>query len=182
MELINDILDLSKIEAGKVELDLEAVEIPSLCDECLRMVQPRADAKQLQLSLQLDYRLDRVVGDPRRMRQMAINLLSNAIKFTPQGGRVELDARLADGSEVDSSLARRHEGTELGLALTKRLAELHGGTVSFQSQSDRGSKFRIWLPVVEPCPTQEEERNRRQLRASRPQIQSPNPTATPTLK
>ncbi len=84
LELINDILDLSKIEAGKVELDLEAVEIPSLCDECLRMVQPRADAKQLQLSLQLDYRLDRVVGDPRRMRQMAINLLSNAIKFTPR--------------------------------------------------------------------------------------------------
>ncbi|TAF57724.1 MAG: response regulator [Oscillatoriales cyanobacterium] len=193
LQLINDILDLSKIEAGKVELNLLPVRVHELATDCLKMIQPRADKKRIALSLELDYRLTKVLLDERRVRQIVINLLSNAIKFTPERGQVKLSGRLAYGGEmegdyrpdrspvnastpyfclevkdsgigipedrwhllfrpfqqVDSSLTRRHEGTGLGLALTKRLAELHGGTVSFQSVCDRGSLFRVWLPLTE---------------------------------
>ncbi|MBF2036735.1 MAG: response regulator [Leptolyngbyaceae cyanobacterium T60_A2020_046] len=193
LELINDILDLSKVEAGKVELDLSTVSVQSLCRECLQMIHPRADLKRLALALELDYRIDRVTLDERRVRQMVINLLSNAVKFTPEKGRVKLSVSLSYGGEllkeyrpddspvnlstpylciavedtgigiepakqpllfrpfqqIDSSLTRRHEGTGLGLALTKRLAELHGGTVSLESTVGQGSIFRIWLPLNE---------------------------------
>ncbi|NEN93413.1 MAG: response regulator, partial [Okeania sp. SIO3H1] len=193
LQLINDILDLSKIEAGKTELNLESVNIHELCSDCLKMIQPRADKKRLALSLELDYRLSKVFLDQRRVRQIIINLLSNAIKFTPEGGQVKLSGRLAYGSQiqgdyrpdcspinsstpylclevkdsgigipedrwnmlfspfqqVDSSLSRRHEGTGLGLVLTKKLAELHGGTVSLSSQVSKGSVFRVWLPLTE---------------------------------
>ncbi|MEK0179978.1 MAG: response regulator [Oscillatoriales cyanobacterium] len=193
LQLINDILDLSKIESGKTELNLQPVPVHELATDCLKMIQPRADKKRIALSLELDYRITKVLLDERRVRQMVINLLSNAVKFTPEQGRVKLSGRLAYGNEingdyrpdcspvnastpyfcfevkdsgigipedrwhllfrpfqqVDSSLTRRHEGTGLGLALTKRLAELHGGTVSFQSICDRGSLFRVWLPLTE---------------------------------
>jgi len=193
LQLINDILDLSKIEAGKVELNLQPIRVHELATDCLKMMQPRADKKRIGLSLELDYRITKVWLDERRVRQIVINLLSNAIKFTPEQGHVKLSGRLAYGSEidgdyrpdcspvnastpyfclevkdsgigipqdrwhllfrpfqqVDSSLTRRHEGTGLGLALTKRLAELHGGTVSFQSVCDLGSLFRVWLPLTE---------------------------------
>jgi len=193
LNLINDILDLSKIESGKFDLDLETVSIQELCRECLSMVQPRADRKRLLLSLELDYRIDKVNLDARRVRQMVINLLSNAIKFTPEKGRVRLSVILAYGGQlledfrpdastvnvstpylciavedtgigipeekrnllfrpfqqIDASLTRQHEGTGLGLALTKRLAEMHGGTVSLKSEPEVGSTFRIWLPLNE---------------------------------
>lgn len=193
LNLINDILDLSKIESGKFELDLEMLSVQDLCRECLSMVQPRADRKRLLLSLELDYRIDQVSLDARRVRQMIINLLSNAIKFTPEKGRVRLSVMLAYGSQllddfrpdastvnistpylciavedtgigippekrqllfrpfqqIDASLTRQHEGTGLGLALTKRLAEMHGGTVSLKADTPVGSTFRIWLPLNE---------------------------------
>jgi two-component system, sensor histidine kinase len=193
LQLINDILDLSKIEAGKADLDLQLVSMQDLCRQCLKMIQPRADKKRLTLYLELDYRLDQVWLDERRVRQMTINLLSNAVKFTPEAGQIKLSGRLAYGNQllqdfrpdrspinpstpylclevadsgigiaeskwpllfrpfqqVDSSLSRRHEGTGLGLALTKRLAELHGGTVSVASIEGEGSTFRIWLPLTE---------------------------------
>ncbi|MGB3535856.1 MAG: ATP-binding protein [Microcoleaceae cyanobacterium] len=193
LDLINDILDLSKIEAGKVDLSLQCVNVHELCSECLTMIQPRADKKRLALSLELDYRINQAILDERRVRQIIINLLSNAVKFTPEGGKVKLGGYLAYGSQlqqeyrpdespinvstpylclmvedsgigipkhrwpllfrpfqqVDASLSRRHEGTGLGLALTKRLAELHGGTVSLYSQENEGSKFKVWLPLTE---------------------------------
>jgi len=193
LNLINDILDLSKIESGKFDLDLEPISIPDLCRDCLNMVQPRADRKRLLLSLELDARIDRVDLDARRVRQMIINLLSNAIKFTPEKGRVRLSVMLAYGSQllddfrpdgstvnistpylriavedtgigipaerrhllfqpfqqIDASLTRRHDGTGLGLALTKRLAEMHGGTVSLKMDQEVGSTFCIWLPLNE---------------------------------
>ena len=193
LQLINDILDLSKIEAGKVELELAPVSIQNLCTECLKMIQPRADKKRLALSFEIDYRLQQVVLDERRVCQMLINLLSNAVKFTPEGGSIKLSGRMAYGSQllkeyrpdrslinphtpylclevkdsgigipkdkwhllfrsfqqIDASLTRSHEGTGLGLALTKRLAELHGGTVSLESEENQGSSFRIWLPMTE---------------------------------
>lgn len=193
LHLINDILDLSKVEAGKVELEIQTVSLASLCQECLDMIQPRAKRKRLALALELDYQIDQVAIDKRRVQQMIINLLSNAVKFTPEKGRIKLSSRLAYGNQllqemrpdespinpstpylcievadtgigiatsklhllfqpfqqVDASLTRRHEGTGLGLALTKRLAELHGGTVSFASTTGVGSSFRIWLPLNE---------------------------------
>lgn len=193
LQLINDILDLSKIESGKVELKLQPVSIPDLCAQCLRMMQQSADKKRLELSLELDYRLHPVNLDERRVRQMLINLLSNAVKFTLEGGKIKLSCHLNYGSQlqaefrpnrspvspttpylclevkdtgigipqshwhllfrpfqqIDASLTRRHEGTGLGLALTKRLAELHGGTVSLESVENQGSAFRIWLPLAE---------------------------------
>jgi signal transduction histidine kinase len=196
LQLINDILDLSKIEAGKVELNLQPVRVHELATDCLKMIQPRAHKKRIALSLELDYRISKVLLDERRVRQIAINLLSNAVKFTAERGQVKLSGRLAYGSEiggdyrpdcspvnastpylclevkdsgigipkdrwhllfrpfqqVDSSLTRRHDGSGLGLALTKRLAELHGGTVSFQSVCGEGSVFRVWLPLTEMHP------------------------------
>jgi signal transduction histidine kinase/ActR/RegA family two-component response regulator len=193
LQLINDILDLSKIEAGKVELDLAPISIQTLCSECLKMIQPRADKKRIALSLELDYRLTHALLDERRVSQILINLLSNAVKFTPEAGMVKLAGRLAYGlqlkqefrpdrspvncstpylclevtdsgigiskdklhllfrsfQQLDASLARRHEGTGLGLVLTKRLTELHGGTVSVESQESQGSTFRVWLPLTE---------------------------------
>ncbi|MCA1994854.1 MAG: PAS-domain containing protein [Coleofasciculus sp. S288] len=195
LQLINDILDLSKIEAGKTELELAPVSIHALCSQCLKMIQLRADKKRLVLSLELDYRLQEAFLDEHRVRQILINLLSNAVKFTPDEGSIKLRGRLAYGShlqqelrpdrspvnpstpylclevidsgigipddklhllfrpfqQVDSSLARRHEGTGLGLALTKRLAELHGGTVSVESRENKGSTFRVWLPLTQMC-------------------------------
>ncbi|MGJ3246230.1 MAG: ATP-binding protein [Elainellaceae cyanobacterium] len=193
LQLINEILDLSKVEAGKVELDLKPICITNLCRDCLRMIQPTADKKRLDLTLELDYPLDQVLIDERRVRQMIVNLLSNAVKFTPERGAIKLSGKLAYGEQllqdirpdqspvnsstpylllevadsgigvsvekqhllfqpfqqIDASLNRRHDGTGLGLALTKRLAELHGGTVSFQSTEGQGSTFRIWLPLTE---------------------------------
>ncbi len=193
LQLINDILDLSKIEAGKVELNLETVLIPDLCRQCLDMIRPRTERKRIALALELDYRLDQVPLDERRVRQMIVNLLSNAAKFTPERGHIKLIASLSYGNQlllaqrpddspvnhstpylcievqdngigipvekqsllfqpfqqIDASLTRRHEGTGLGLALTKRLAELHGGTVSFSSVEGEGSSFCVWIPLHE---------------------------------
>lgn len=193
LQLINDILDLSKIESGKAELELQPVSIPELCTQCLEMIQPRMHKKRLMLSQEFDTRLGKVHVDELRFRQMLINLLSNAVKFTPEGGQIKFSCRLTYGSQlqgqfrpdrspvnpntpylclevkdtgigisqdkwhllfrpfqqVDASLTRQHEGTGLGLALTKRLAELHGGTVSMESVENQGSTFRVWLPLTE---------------------------------
>jgi signal transduction histidine kinase len=192
LKIINDLLDIAKIEAGKVELNLQPIGIPELCRQCLKMVQPGAQMKRITLSLQLDEQIEYIALDERRVRQMVINLLSNAVKFTPEAGEVTLTARLGYGyqleqdtrpdlspvnphtpylclevadsgigipqdrwhllfrpfQQIDSSLTRKHEGTGLGLALTKRLAELHGGTLSFRSVAGQGSTFRIWLPAL----------------------------------
>lgn len=197
LELINDILDLSKIEAGKTELDLVWLSVASLCRKCLRTIQPQAERKRHRLNLAIDTAPPQALLDERRVNQILMNLLSNAVKFTPDGGTIELEARLAAGSELarssrpdrspvnpetpylclsvsdtgigiplqkqsllfrpfqqlDSSLTRQHEGTGLGLVLTKRLAELHGGTVSLESAENRGTTIRVWLPQREMQPS-----------------------------
>ena len=191
--LINDILDLSKIEAGKTDLNLEPVSVHELCNTCLKMIQPRVDRKKLGLSLEVNYGMSEILLDERRVRQILVNLLSNAIKFTPEGGQIKLSGKMKLGDriegdyrpdsatidptttylclevkdsgigipqekwhllfqpfqQVESSLSRRHEGSGLGLLLSKRLAELHGGTISLQSSVGEGSTFRVWLPPTE---------------------------------
>jgi len=181
LSLINDILDLSKIEAGKMNLDLEAVELTTLIRASLQVVREHALKHRLQLIADIAPGLGTVRLDERKLKQILYNLLSNAVKFTPDGGEVRVVAQrvehqpLPDGpfedflelvvsdsgigisaadqarlfqpfTQIDSTLARRYEGTGLGLAMVKRLAELHGGSVTLESTPNEGSAFRVWLP------------------------------------
>ncbi|HRI17932.1 MAG TPA: GAF domain-containing protein, partial [Burkholderiaceae bacterium] len=169
--LINDILDLSKIEAGRMELDLVAFHVPLLLDNSATLVRERASRHGLALAVDVGPDLSEWVGDERKIKQVVINLLSNAVKFTPAGGSVTLRARhVAQGLEiavVDTGVGiaadqqalvfeefrqasgdylRKAEGTGLGLSLAKRFVELHGGTIRVESAPGRGSTFAFTLP------------------------------------
>ncbi|MEQ8383967.1 MAG: PAS domain S-box protein [Coleofasciculus sp. A1-SPW-01] len=224
LELINDILDLAKIESGKLELNLTAVRISQLCDASLSLIKPLALDKNITLSGNIAAGLGTILGDERRLQQVLINLLSNAVKFTPEGGQVTVEIRKQDGGDeedkevnatfsqggfcsnvtissqkkipkpaptnhtlegeegltfntspnemlyisvsdtgigiakehreklfqsfvqIDSSLSRRHQGTGLGLALVRRIVELHGGWVTVESEIGKGSCFTVRLP------------------------------------
>jgi PAS domain S-box-containing protein len=176
LALINDILDLSKIEAGAVSLDMALVDVPSICQASLLFVKQSAFKKGIKLTSQLDTQVKWITADERRLKQMLVNLLTNAVKFTPTGGQVELgvigdiekrttrfcvrDTGIGISVEdqahlfkpfvqVDSSLTRAYEGTGLGLALVARMAEMHGGSVSLESQVGKGSCFTIEVPWSE---------------------------------
>ena len=202
LALINDILDLSKIEAGKVELSMEPTELRAVLHDSLHVVGERARARRVRLQVNLPDEVDDIVcADPRRLKQILHNLLSNAVKFTPAEGHATLSARRVDrkraaealpgageghrsvladagfSSYVEISVSdtgmglkpqdmqrlftpftqiadRRTqgaEGTGLGLAMVKRLAELHGGAVAVTSEPERGSCFTVWLPWREPA-------------------------------
>jgi PAS domain S-box-containing protein len=173
LELINDILDVAKIEAGKLTLEAGEVPVAKVVESSLTMVREAARGKNLRLSLAEDGRVARLRGDARRIRQALVNLLSNAIKFTPEGGQVGLEvmgddhdkiarftvwdtgigispedqARLFHPfTQVDSSLGREYTGTGLGLVLVKSMIELHHGQVSVQSEPGKGSRFSFTLP------------------------------------
>ena len=181
LALINEILDLSKIEAGRMDLVLEETCVAALVDASLTVVREKALAHRIRLSASIETREDTLQLDVRRAKQILYNLLSNAVKFTPDGGSVRVTAREVSAAEVpdakfdryleiavrdtgigiaredlpklfqpftqiDSSLARRHEGTGLGLSLVKRLVHLHGGAVAVTSRLGEGSTFRVWLP------------------------------------
>ena len=170
LALINDILDLSKVEAGKEQLSFVPLDIQELCEYCLAMVREQANAQQLKLTLYIESQIRFVIADERRCKQMLINLLSNAVKFTP-AGKVSLivtqrpkeicftveDTGIGIASDqlpllfepfrqLDSGLNRRFPGTGLGLALTRSLARLHGGDVSVKSTLGQGSSFTLCLP------------------------------------
>lgn len=179
LELINDILDVSKIAAGKVELKYSKTPIIPLCQQSLELIQPQATKKSLQLASHLPIDLPDVSMDERRIRQVLINLLNNAVKFTPPGGKITLEACIVKGIaqhnylriavsdtgigiapenlkrvfepfiQIDSTLNRKYEGTGLGLALVKRIVELHGGEVTLTSELGIGSCFAIELPYLD---------------------------------
>jgi two-component system, NtrC family, sensor kinase len=172
LSLINDILDLSKIEAGRMELELSEFSLPATLQNAMTLVRERAQTHGIVLDLRLDPQLGEIRADERKLKQIALNLLSNAVKFTPAGGRVELDARM-NGSSVEVSVkdtgvgiaekdceavfeefrqvgrdyTTKHEGTGLGLALTRRFVELHGGKIWLQSEPGKGSTFTFTLPL-----------------------------------
>jgi signal transduction histidine kinase len=172
LALINDVLDLSKVEAGRMELALARVDLPQAIHQAMTQVRPRALREGIALAKDIDPHLREVEADERKLRQILLNLLSNAVKYTPGGGRVEVCA-LPKGEFVEISVKdtgagitpedqsrlfemfgqvggdgeRKAEGTGLGLALTKRLVELHGGKIAVDSAPGKGSTFRVTLPV-----------------------------------
>jgi two-component system cell cycle sensor histidine kinase PleC len=181
LEVINDILDMSKIEAGRVKLDPEPLSLTEVLHESLRVVAGRAESKGLQLAADIPCDLP-IVADRRAMMQIAINLLSNAVKFTPENGAVTLRGRLRDNSvvmmisdtgigiapqslvrlgrpfeQVESQLTKRYQGSGLGLAIAKTLTSLHGGTMRLRSTPGAGTVVMVTLPRdagSEPKPEQ----------------------------
>ncbi|TAK25021.1 MAG: hybrid sensor histidine kinase/response regulator [Chloroflexota bacterium] len=174
LSLINDILDLSKIEAGKMELRSEPFDVAGLIEETLATVGSLAAHKSIELAADA-HGAGRLIGDEGKVKQILLNLLSNAIKFTPEGGRVSVEARSHDDGvqltvadtgigiaptdhekvfrefhQVEGAASRRYEGTGLGLALTRRFAELHGGRVWVDSAVGQGSRFHVFLPQGTP--------------------------------
>ncbi|MBI4013152.1 MAG: GAF domain-containing protein [Candidatus Rokubacteria bacterium] len=172
LSLINDILDLSKVEAGRMELEMAPFDLPVALENALTLVRERAQRHGLTVQLAVDSRVGEVVGDERKVKQILLNLLSNAVKFTPEGGRIGVTAAPADGfveiavsdtgigiapedrdaifeefRQAGSDYARKREGTGLGLTLAKRFVELHGGRIWVESEVGKGSIFTFTLPV-----------------------------------
>ena len=172
LELINDILDIAKIEAGKLEIQPEVLDLEEVLDACRRLCAVKALERDIQLHLDVASGAQVVYADMRALKQILFNLLSNAIKFSEPGGQVSLAARRLDNDwvelsvadegigiaeaqitqvfkpfhQVDNSYNREAGGTGLGLALVKSLAELHNGTVALESQLDRGTSVRVTFP------------------------------------
>lgn len=173
LELINDILDISKIESGKLTLEIGPVSVTTLCEDCLQMLQTMAQVKQIQFIKTIQLTNDLIYVDGRRLMQILLNLLNNAVKFTPDSGQVGLevyddieqelvtftiwDTGIGIATEdisklfrpfvqLDSKLSRQYQGAGLGLALVYRLTELHGGSVTVSSEPSVGSRFMITLP------------------------------------
>jgi GAF domain-containing protein len=171
LSLINDILDLSKIEAGRMELEVTDFDLPSAIDNALMLVRERASRRGITLGHSLDERLGQIRGDERKVKQVLLNLLSNALKFTPEGGRIDVSARVHDGvaevSVADTGVGiapedqeavfeefrqvgtadKKVEGTGLGLALSRKFVELHGGRIWVESEVGKGSRFAFSLPL-----------------------------------
>jgi signal transduction histidine kinase len=184
LAIINDILDMSKIEAGQLTLHDDVIDVSTMIESCCHYVRQRADDAGVGLETDIAANLPRLTADELRLRQIMLNLLSNAVKFTPKHGRVTVGADLAaDGGialsvadtgvgmsadeiavalqpfrQVDNSLQRAHEGTGLGLPLTKNLVELHGGTLSIQSAPGEGTEVRVLFPRERMRPAAEPTR------------------------
>jgi signal transduction histidine kinase len=172
LSLINDILDLSKIEAGRMELEVTTFHLPDAIENAITLIRERASRHGIKLVRVIDDRLGDFTGDERKVKQVLVNLLSNAVKFTPEGGQIKVEANLGDSAaivsvtdtgigiakedqeaifeefrQVGSNYAQKREGTGLGLSLTKKFIELHGGKIWVESEVGKGSKFTFTLPI-----------------------------------
>src|SRR5207247_1170207 len=172
LSLINDILDLSKIEAGRMELELMKFDLPSAVENALILVRERATRHGIKLERAIDERLGDFTGDERKVKQILVNLLSNSVKFTPEGGKIHVNASLNNGSviisiadtgigiakedqeaifeefrQVGSNYAQKREGTGLGLTLTRKFVEMHGGKIWGESELGKDATFTFTLPI-----------------------------------
>jgi GAF domain-containing protein len=172
LSLINDILDLAKIEAGRMELELTTFDLPGAIENALILVRERVTRHGIKLEREIDERLGDFVGDERKVKQILLNLLSNAVKFTSEGGQIRVKAALGDSSaiisvtdtgigiapgdqetifeefrQVGSDYTRKREGTGLGLSLTKKFVEMHGGKIWVDSEPGKGATFTFTLPT-----------------------------------
>ncbi|MGM0562434.1 MAG: sensor histidine kinase [Pseudomonadota bacterium] len=171
LAIINDILDISRIEAGQLELDEETLQAQELVQDSLRILEQKAQKKGVELIDSCNAELPKFSGDGRRLRQVLINLLGNAVKFTPSGGQIRVHVQQdSDGGivfsvqdtgigipedkieqvtkpffQVDGTLARQHEGVGLGLAISRSLIEMHGGTLVAESTPGQGTTFHFTL-------------------------------------
>ncbi|MBS0536852.1 MAG: PAS domain-containing protein [Proteobacteria bacterium] len=181
LDVINDILDMSKIEAGRMRLDFEDLAVDGLLAESLRVVSSRASEKNLALTSRIAPDLQ-LRADRRALKQIVLNLLSNAVKFTPAGGHVSVRGRSTDTcfvlsiadsgigieadalarlgrpfEQVESHISKTHQGSGLGLAIAKSLSELHGGRMRIRSTPGRGTVVTVRLPLLPQCPLPKEE-------------------------
>jgi two-component system cell cycle sensor histidine kinase PleC len=170
LEVINDILDMSKIEAGRMKLDMEPLDLSKTLAESLRVVSGRANDKNLDLDAEIDGPIS-IVADRRATKQIIVNLLSNAVKFTPDGGKITVRSRVVENSvvlliadtgigiapgslrrlgrpfeQVESQLSKTYHGSGLGLAIARSLTNLHGGSMRLRSKLGAGTIVRICLP------------------------------------
>lgn len=197
LSLITDILDLSKIEAGRLEVTVAPLTVRPACEASLRLVKQLAHKKQLKVSLEVDDKVETLTADERRLKQILVNLLSNSIKFTPEGGQIGLEVAgdvagqavrftvwdtgvgispedlaqlFRPFVQVDSKLSRQQQGTGLGLCMVSRLAELHGGGVSVESEVGVGSRFTVSLPWSEAPETALDAEENRDADAGPPEV------------
>ena len=184
LTLINDILDLSKIEAGRMELEPSSFDLANAISNALTLVRERAQRHGIALSQAVDPALGEIVADERKFKQILINLLTNAVKFTPDGGRIDVTARRMDRHaeiavrdtgigiaaqdqavvfeefrQVGRDYTNKQEGTGLGLALTRKFVELHGGTITLESAPGKGSTFTFTIPLHAAAPPREAPRD-----------------------
>jgi signal transduction histidine kinase len=177
LSLINDILDLAKVEAGRMDLNLSKFDLPAAIDNALTLIRERALRHNIALAAEIEPQLGELNADERKLKQILLNLLSNAVKFTPQGGKIKVGARIKgdmveiavtdtgvgialkdqaivfeEFKQVGTDYTRKAEGTGLGLALTRRLVELHGGAMRLESELGKGSTFAFTLPLNSAAP------------------------------
>lgn len=179
LALINDILDVSKIQAGKLDVEMEPVCIANAIGSCQLLIGSKAKEKNIALSYEVDANLPKVLADPLRVKQILINILSNAVKFTPENGKVnckavdmgdghvcisikdtgqgmsekELDTALRPFGQVNAGFNKQHEGTGLGLPIANELAKMHNGALRVKSAKGVGTLVSIFLPIVKTIST-----------------------------
>jgi two-component system cell cycle sensor histidine kinase PleC len=179
LALINGILDVSKIQAGKLSVEPVATSIVAILESCLLIVETKAHEKDIEVESHIAPRLPDLMADPLRLKQILINLLSNAVKFTPEKGRIRIDVNpkganfasisitdtgmgmslpeivtaMSPFGQVDAGFNKRHEGTGLGLPIAYALARLHGGDLKIESQKGAGTRVTVILPTVSATQT-----------------------------